>query len=200
MTTDKYETQDPVVVIGQTGATGKQGTTGIPGDVGASSKEEITILVGAMTELTGQMGDLAASMRDLATKFEGNSQATIERVRTAVRLNKLSTAIGLFVLGAVIAMVVVVLVVQGEVSQIHKTQRTNTGITRTDNEILQQVLTVTKFISASTSPAAVKASDAKIVALLDHEAACVENHGDRARDTLAHIKLPPLLTGCPTAS
>lgn len=193
MTTGKYEGKDPVVVIGQTGETGKQG---IPGETGASSTEDITLLVGAMTNLTGQMSDLAGAMRDLATKFEGNSEATIERVRSAVRLNKLSTAIGLLVLAAITAMGLVVLSVQSEVTQIHNTQRTNTGITKTDNEILQQVLSVTKFISASTSPAAVEATDAKIVALLDHEAACVENHGDRAREVLAHSPVKPLLAGC----
>jgi hypothetical protein len=190
---ERYEGRDPVVVVGQTG---KPGPQGIPGETGASSKEDITQLVGAMTGLTAEMGELASAMRILATKFEGNSEATIERVRTAVRLNKLSTAIGLFVLGALIAMVFATLGVQSEVKQIHNTQRVNSTLTKTDNETLQQVLGITKFISAETNPAAVKASDAKIVALLDQEAACVENHGDRARDALAHIKPPPLLAGC----
>lgn len=194
--TDRYEAEEPIIVIGQTGDTGGDGKPGAKGDTGESSKEEITVLVTAITQLTTEMSELAASMRDLATKFEGNSEATIERVRSAVRLNKLSTAIGVFVLGAVVAMVLVVLNVQGEVSQIHSTQRTNTGITKTDNSILQAVQDEEQAISRATNPAAAKASNDHVVALLNQATACIENHGDRAREVIAHLPVKPLLAGC----
>lgn len=192
--TGKSEEPATILAVGQTGE---------PGPTGESSREEITVLVAGITDLTGHMADLASAMRDLANRFQGNADVTIERVETAVKLNKLSTIIGSLLVPLNIALVVVVFLilgqsntqqqtlngVQNEVSAIHNTQTTNSGLTKTDNEILKQVLSV-------TNPQSETANNQRILQLFTHLELCLENHGDRAREQIAHLPLKPLVKGC----
>lgn len=186
-----------VTVVGQTGDTGQAGPPGL------SSKEEITVLVAAIANLTDHMSELAGSMRDLAASFSRSSEATIDRVKAALHLNKISTTIGALVFLENVAIVILVIFLFGqantthrEVSAIHATQKVNTGITKaqaaqtnTDNQILKQVLSV-------TNPAAEKAQANAFVALLNHQASCLANHGDRTKESLANQPLKPLMKGC----
>lgn len=183
--TDRYESTstEKVTVIGQTGATGEQGPKG------ESSHQEMRDLAVAVEKLAAAMTVLAEANANLSDRFQANTTATTRRIRTAVGLNILSTVLALLILPFL-------LVTYNAVNTVHKTQTTNSGIVKSLANTTAADANILRIINSVTNPAAEKASNARIVALLDHVELCIENHGDRARDILAHVKPPPKLAGC----
>lgn len=153
--------------------------------------------------VTNAINSLTETSKHLVQSLNKNAELTLQQVSIAVKLNKRSVWYNrLALLIASISLVIACLVlnsvgtqhstlntVQDEVSAIHDTQTTNSGLTKTDNEILKQVLSV-------TNPQSETANNQRILQLFTHLELCLENHGDRAREQIAHLPLKALVKGC----
>lgn len=184
---------EPLIVVGQTGEQGEPGTPGAKGD---NSRLEISSLSAAVEKLAAAMTVLAEANTNLSDRFQTNATATTKRVKTAVYLNVVSTVLALLILPAVWILHDGLDQVHSAVNTVHATQTTNSGIVASLAAATKADTTILQIISQVTSPAVEKASNAHIVALVNHLELCLQNHGDRARDILAHIPPPKPVAGC----
>lgn len=184
---------DPSELQGEKGATGDKGDKGVRGERGESGANtpEFVALVSTMTTLAAALTEHSVAMNNLSENFRDNAVATLKKVGVALRLNKISSVIGILVLSGIIFLGIVVW-------QVHHTQKVNSATLSTDSDILQIVKNDSIVIANVTNPNSKfsQASSKSFETFLNQENVCLANHGDRARAMVSHKIVPPLVTYC----
>lgn len=183
---------------GQDGQPGAAGTTGAAGPEGKAADEtKLDELCASFGVVATSLDEYTKSSRDLSNSVLNGQKDVLRSIRVSekrVRVAVVSNIIGALLL---IVAVIGLFHVDQAVNTIRSAQIVNSATATSTHALAQETAQSLSILQRVTGTAATKAQDAHIVALLNQEAACEENHADRDRRALAHLPVPPLRKGCP---
>lgn len=176
--------------VGPRGPKGEKGDTGDTGIQGTTSPE-LSSLALSMQTLSDAMTTLANSTEALAVNFKESVLTNAKRLASSLRLTILGCCLVFLVIIGLIFVGFGQSKIESTTTTIHNAQVTNSAI-------LQLVKNQSAIIANVTNPNSSysQANSKSVINLLNSEAACLANHGDRSRELLAHVKVDPLRAGC----